>query len=609
MRLYIFMVLFWLVSGWVQAQDSLLYEGPAIWNKNSDGFEKFEYITDSIQMIPHGAYEFKYMEREKGTSNYLLHEFNAKMNMGVPDGIFNFWTHQISFQIIDFDSIGVESKITGRTVRLTGDIRDGKARETWKYSVVERTKESDSIEMYFHTEKNEWAGILDGWKFSGHIDEYGRMTDTWHWQHQDVGNIEFLYFGGVLIGIMKEGEMLYADFFEGSEKLPNKEMDWVYSEYGEGFMWLPADEQQHFLGVIQRPFAAVLSSAFRPHIEAKAFLDSLVNGVFPPLPRVALQVHHLNKDSLQLFEVNLSRLKDLDANINNTINQAIFQLRRTTSFVCDSLLCVMEEKLEKHEIYFTEVQSFLNHESRVICPGFYCVGNYCGFMSHDDILMHFSALGAEYSLQSEQILSLSDSLRNILTIESSLELLEEEWLMLKSKLREIRAADVLSDSETKVYDMLIRKTFDKEREQYGQFQTQFDRQDYLLNRLEAYRFFLEFFEKHSLIALERAPEIIIEAYTDQLYNPFTGDYNVEALRKRRFVKKIENSFWEGNIERLTRIKNQEEFINEYHSVKKMKSRLIEFKERRDRQARSIEKNFIKAKSWEEMHQTLMPLLN
>jgi len=594
-KLLVFVLIIMLLD-YAAAQDSLLrYKGPAVIQSIEGALEEFEYLYKEGAMTPHGTYYCTYSGDIDEDGSHSLFKIRSNFSKGLPDGMFEMVLYEVRFDIEHFDFEKIASSTKGESFKITGQYSSGNPTGQWYFNSRQLNGIPNATELAWDTGTRQWSYQGTDVAFEGKQNSMGYFDNQWKWRLGYPYQVDLKYQSGVMKGFQLNGNAQFESEFEFENALLLERDSIVPSSEQNRWVWDPGYSSDSPLMLAQGYLEYFLQDAFSPIVKAQ---DQFVDRTIFPLPRPPTTgvLFHLLNDPIRYSLLNtLEEIAHRDSILFSIMERPVFQLRRATNPICDSLLSVGEFNLERSLALSRRIEEFLYHSSRTISPSFLCFEDSLGFLSHKDFGVFLLAIEEQLEEEFELLISALNDKQEILRLRGTMEELEEEWLSLYEDLNSKFKPKKDDQLGNRLFPFLVENAFETFKLAYNQNLSLHDRKELLLEVVSYFRYYHEFFKEEEYRILENMRRDIMDGYTEYWYNPYMGTNNVEVLVKKRFVGKIVNEFWPYLLDQFLANQDHRSFQKRYEEILELRHFLLEFANHKGNDAKRLERQIIKAK--------------
>ena len=254
------------------------------------------------------------------------------------------------------------------------------------------------------------------------------------------------------------------------------------------------------------------------------------------------------------------------------------------------------------------IHDFLKDSSRLISPYLLQTGTRTKWNSHDAAAQYLIGKVAGQKDLFAVIMRSFEEEQEVLRVRGTVEELEEEWFYMNRAVETKYQPDSLSFLASDIYNRFLINDFEDRKSEYSAISSLKDRREFLKNSVSYSRFFYEFFKDSAYWSVEIVDTKLSQEYTQYLYNPYTGDYNVEVVVKRRFLEKIVETYWPYRLEVLRNVDSGTAFIEKYNETVQIIEMLLKFAHVKDAEAKRLERRVRRAKGVENIDEFLTEFL-
>jgi len=560
---------FFIIFGWLSLYSTLcvgqvkqVYTGTSTLIRESGGVESFEYIWKDSIRIPHGFYSFKKNQEEEALHELIL--IKSNFAQGLPHGSFELDYYTFRFSIVDFDHSGIKTITIGAKVIIQGAYDRGIPKGRWSIHMSRLEDSTELQQMSYDYTARTWKVVRDSIQIIGEVDSLGRFNGDWKFEIGKQDELQFKYLAGLLTEIKRGDESLYTDDFDWENQLLNGlNMSFIEPSV-DPWIWQPGFEPDHPILKEQMSVAKALGHSFDAYVEINNLLtlDPLFS--LPPMLGTSRIYHRIDESVAESLATVAPVIATRDSLLEDWLTLPVFVLRRSTNPICDSLMTLGESLQNKGLILIESIDYFLSEEARMISPHQMNLLGHGGFNSHRRIAADLMAYNERLEKEYQSLALALAEKQEILRLRGTLEELEEEWLLLYREIVDLRESIDESPLANLIFDRFIQSDFQQRQAHYGQDLPLMGRQDFLKETISYYMFYLAYFKTESYRDLTDFDVFITDAYTQFLYNPYMGEYNVEVLVKKRFLQSILTHYWPYKLDSIAHCEDGSAY-RRYHS--------------------------------------------
>jgi len=581
-------------------QDLIQYSGTAIFIQDENAEEVFWYVKGDTTLQPVGAYQFKKKNYTGVDGNVELVQMQTQVQQGVFEGPLDIYLFQIGFQIDHFDSIKIQSNTKGKKIHIKSKYKDGKPTEKWKIVYSNLTDTKDSVTLIYNINDLSWSGKSKDWSFGGRLDENGFMSGNWQWLNSHFDTTVLHYKKGILTNFKNNSRNQFSEILDREHKLVLNSDSIAPTDMTNKWIWYPSYDENQSIVIAQKPFQNILQESFLVY----PLFDRLLGDIdFLKLPKIGNTgriFYPIDSKTESVILNEIDKINIQDELLTEMIALPVFQLRRSSNDVCDSIITLAENKLIKSQKLIDYFRYFLTDTFRVLSPGFVSMYGNSDFERHEQILNFLINRTHLLEIENNQLINGLTETQEMLRLLGSMEELEEEWYFLVKDIESRVGQDSLSNFAKCVYNVHVERAFEKSKTAYENMDGLVQKKELLRQTVAYFRFFHDFFLHKTYLEIENFEPYFLKKYTEFLYNPYMGVNNIEVLVKKKFIQKVIQIYWPYLIQEIGNIEDGYLFITQFNDLLELKEKLANFAKDKGKEAKKTERLFIKAKTKSEM---------
>lgn len=588
------------------AQRTAIYEGKAIHIPAEGAVEKFRHVRFDTLMQPIGTLQWRLVEElADGMQNISL--ISASYDKGKLNGEFIYTNYHVKYAVDSLSHDRLSSTARGIKKQLKGRFEQGRTQGIWEYTTSDYPNTNAvSAKLTYDARERIWEGREGIRSFKGRTDREGYFMGDWHWDTEAELSPKLTYDNGILIKVSGVDSAIsnhpVFDFLD----LALRSGDSVaVGNWSPSFTWNLGLAETDTLISFQKEHIAHQLDGLLAHYR-DAFELFRQTGINVPLIKGTKRFYYPldPADSVKLTDLK-SNMLAMDSVINSLIQQPVFELRKNSNEVLSELISKAESSLTQLAYLNAKTDYFLSEEARVVIAALLPQIDGERYHTHRLYAKALQVQSAQRMYFLERIKSRLLEKRDKLREESAITDLEEEWTRKLKFIEQEYMPDSLSAIGLKIFDQYVMQDFVRRSRKYASLTALAEQRAFLMEAVEYTDWYHHFFKTKQYLFLEEAPEKFTEAYTRMLYNPFTGQYDVKEVLKRRFLANVQTSLWPWVIDNTLNAPTEGEFREWIRKSREIKKAIQAFATMEQKEAKRIERRLRREKDMSEMTEILL----